>query len=770
MKAIYYALKNLMHHLNGNLIKVISIGLGLTLSILLFARVAFEMSYDSNYRDPDDLYQLFAVWIQKGERHEPSDKNMGPVAGAILENFPEEVEAATSTCRWIVAPPLYYGEVRFDEQKVMADSLFFQTMGIEVLRGNTRELINRDVIFLSDRFARKIFGDEDPMDKVVQFDKTLPMTVKGIYRALPENTRFRWEAVVSMPTMWTRNLANYSWYGGDSYEEFIRFKPNADKQSVLNRLDQMMAKYVPARMKEMGIDCTTIARPITSVYKSEEEVKSTILIMSLLALAILFITALNYVLISISSLAYRAKAVGVHKCNGASGGNILSMFLVETGAIILLALILMGFLLWQFRDFVEDTAAVTLPALFTPTHLWIPVLTVAVLFLLGGVLPGRLFAHIPVTQVFRRYTDGKKRWKRPLLFVQFAGVALIVGITTLMLMQYHHVLNKDMGYNPHNIAYGKLNFKAGEEQQAAEAFFRNLPYVEEVAAAWDIPLNGPSGNMIQNDAGQTLFSSRIMGWTTNYPELMGMKFIQGRMAQKPTEAVVNETFVRDMNWDGEVLNRIVHCGNEDYTVVGELKDYQIASFLSGAQPLITFYQEGISGVLHLKLKEPFDQSLQQLNKDAAEAYHNRDVLFLSMDHSITITYNNLRVFRNASLIATIVLFFIMLMGLTGYVSDEVRRRSKEIAIRKVNGAEASDILRLLNRDILLIALPAVIVGSLCAWYLNGLWMSIFVEQVQVGWMFYPLLALLVLVVIVVCVSLRSRHIAYENPVDSIQNE
>lgn len=122
---------------------------------------------------------------------------------------------------------------------------------------------------------------------------------------------------------------------------------------------------------------------------------------------------MNYVLISISSLSYRAKAIGVHKCSGAGSGKILGMFLLETAIIILFALLLMGLILLNFRDFIEDTTAVELGALFSLDRLWVPLLTVAILFLIGGALPGRIFARIPVSQVFRRYTEGKKRMETP---------------------------------------------------------------------------------------------------------------------------------------------------------------------------------------------------------------------------------------------------------------------------------------------------------------------------------------------------------------------
>lgn len=176
----------------------------------------------------------------------------------------------------------------------------------------------------------------------------------------------------------------------------------------------MIEKYRPEESKTK-YGYTAFVKPIRDTYRNYESVKRMRNIMSVLGFAILFIAALNYVLISISSLTYRAKAVGVHKCNGASGGKIFGMFLLETGIIIVAALLLMALVLLNFREFFEDTAAAKLSLLLAPERIWVPLTVIGVLFIVGGVLPGRLFARIPVSQVFRRYTEGKKGWKRPLL-------------------------------------------------------------------------------------------------------------------------------------------------------------------------------------------------------------------------------------------------------------------------------------------------------------------------------------------------------------------
>ena len=531
------------------------------MSILLFSRVAYEQSFDTCYKDYDNLYQIWSVFTVKGEKYPPQEQNCGPVAGAILENFPEQVEAATSTCHWMNAP-LYNENARFDERKIVADSLFFKTMGIEVLSGNpVKDLQQPNVIFLSDRFAGRIFGGENPVGKTVNYNHEKDFTVKGTYEALPENATVHPEAVISMPTLWNDGVGNYSWRGGDSYPEYIRFRPGADKSVVNARIDAMIEKYRPEEDKKK-YGYTAFVKPIRDTYRNYESVERMRNIMTVLGLAILFIAALNYVLISISSLTYRAKAVGVHKCNGASGGKIFGMFLLETGIIIAAALLLMALVLLNFREFFEDTAAAKLSLLLAPERIWVPLTVVGILFMVGGVLPGRLFARIPVSQVFRRYTEGKKGWKRPLLFIQFAGVAFICGLMCVVMVQYQYVLNKDMGYNPQRMAFANAYWNEDKESDAALRFFKGLPYVEAVTSANNTPVSGYSGSMIRDASGNVLFSTRACFYMReDYPAMMGMAFKAGRMARTKDEIIVNDTFADMMQWGNAAVGRTVDVGN-----------------------------------------------------------------------------------------------------------------------------------------------------------------------------------------------------------------
>ena len=769
MKTFYYVFQTLRRGRGGNVLKVISLGLGLTMSVLLFSRVAYEQSFDTCFEEYDRLYQVWSVFTVNGERFEPQEQNCGPVAGAILENFPDAVEAATSVCLYSATQPVYNGNVRFTDRKVMADSLFFRTMGIEVLSGDpVKELQQKDVIFLSRDLADRMFGGENPVGKVISYNHEIDLTVKGIYADLPDNATMHPQAVISLPTMWTRGWGNYSWRGGDSYPEYVRLKPGADADAINARMDAMIAKYRPEEDKKaFGYEAFIV--PIRDTYRGYDSVQRMRNIMLTLGLAMLFVAGLNYVLISISSLSRRAKAVGVHKCNGAGSGTVFAMFLLETGVILLLAVALMLALLYAFRDFVEDTAATSLANLFAPERLWVPAGTVLLLFLIGAVLPGRMFARIPVTQVFCRYTEGKKGWKRPLLFVQFAGVAFICGLMCLVMAQYHYVITRDMGFSTDRMVACYLGL-SNEEADRAYTFFRGLPYVEELTAAGSHPLWGYSGMMVDDEAGQPLFSTRFDYVMENYPTVMGMTMLQGRAPRQSDEVIVNETYAELMHWGSQVVGRTVGGEGARYKVVGLLKDFNIEGFYNEPMPFIGTYRRHFSGALTLRLKEPFGENLVKLNRDAAEAFPTKMVDFQSSHRQMEELYNPVRVFRNATMVAGVVMFFVMLMGLLGYTADEVQRRSKEIAVRKVNGAEATDILSLLSRDVLYVALPAVIVGILASWYVNGLWMEQFAQRVEMNPALYIIIGIAVLALIWACVVGKAWRIANENPVVSLKTE
>ena len=762
MRQLYYTIRTLLRGWGTNLTKIISLTLGLFIGILLFSRVVFELSFDSQYKEADKLCVINATYTIGGEVKEPTQTVMGPVPGAIHDAFPEYIESATVVSSWYGENTLFKGNIRLQPKIVMADSLFFHTMGIEVISGAPRELTNPEVVFVSQSFAREAFGGENPIGKTLLYNKNMPMTVKGIYADTPENCSLQHDVVISFATIVKNDWQYTGWDGGDSFQGFIRLKEADGIDEVNARIDAAIEKHMSYE-PESGWVLKYSLQPLRQVHAEKEAVHKMILIMSLLAVAVLFIAAMNYVLISISSLARRAKAVGVHKCNGASNGTVFSMFLWETGVIILVSLLLVFLIMLNFREKIEDIASASLTSLFAWNTLWVPLVVILVLFLISGVLPGRLFSLIPVTQVFRRYTDRKSGWKRTLLFVQFAGVTFIFGVLCVVLFQYNRIMTKDLGYNPDRVACVYQYF---EDSESALDQLRLLPMVEGASVAEDAIISGYGGQPMQDEQGKTLFTARLSTCTYDYLSFMGVKIVDGKSFDAPMQVVVNEEFARRIGWaDGVVGKRYM-----DYLIVGVMNDYPVNSFYEKQKPVALIGNYTMNGCYHVRLKAPFDENLRALNQKMTEMFPAADVVFKSLRQALDDQYQSIRRFRDAVVLAFFSILIIALMGLIGYVNDEVQRRSKEISIRKVNGAGTVDILSLLSTDILWTAFPAVVLGAVASYFIGEKWLEQFAEKIDLMVAWFALIALIVIAIILLSVVAKAWRIANENPVNSIKSE
>lgn len=771
MKQIYYSWRAMSGPGNSNAIKIISVALGLLMTILLMSRMALNHSFDTCYENHRQLYQLWMQYTINGNTLDRQQQCLGKLAGAIYEELPEMVVAATTTSR-NMGQGLFRGDTKFSEKAIAADSLFFKTMGIEVLKGDpVIDLTQKDVVYLSESYALMIFGGDDPIGEVLKYNNEWELTVKGIYRDLPDNVTTPHKAVISMPSLWSREWGNYSWNGGDSWPEFIRVADGVDPVELNRRINEMLQKNLPdTESLQLVID----AAPLTDTYMSNDEVRRMDRIMLVLSLALLFITTLNYVLITIASLSKRAKSIGIHKCNGAGSPTIFSMFIIETLMVLGCALVLMVILTLAFGDMIKDTINITPKQMLEPSRLWVPISVMIIFVLIGGIIPGRIFSRIPVSNIFRRFSSRRNPWTRTLLCVEFAGVTFIVCMMTVAALQYHEVMNHDLGYNPERVVIAEVPGQSAKEVDAAYNALRDLPVIEGLSASYYNPVWGYSGMMVSDNSGNDLFSSRYDACINGYIDFMGMTLIKGREPRDDNEIAVNEEFARLMNWGDDIVGRIVpessKIAKHPVTVTGLLRDFNIGGFFEEPMPYLMFYSRYFYPTMYLRVMEPFKQNLMQLEESMKELFPAYDIEFSLMEKEISDTYENVRQFRNATVMACVVILFITLMGFIGYIRNEVQRRGKEIAIRKVNGAESHHLFSLLIRDIVSIAVPSIIAGAVAAWFTGKIWLEQFTVEVNFLAGYYILASIAVLVAIVLCVYVMTRKIVNENPVIRLKNE
>ena len=768
MKQLYYTIQTLLRGRGSNIIKVISLTLGLLVGILLFARVAFELNYDSYYSEPENLCITLRTGISDGIKKEPNIDNYGKLAEAIRENFPDEVEDATVLDLFSQSP--LYHEGKKMEHVILATSKshVFSTLGIKVLLGDVSQLDRVDVIFISRSLARRLFADANPIGKTINIEIDYPLTVQGVFEDIPENTEFHFDGVYSFDTRSKQYGSERGGWGYDSsYHCMVRFRNPDEREKVEVRMPELLKKYIH-NYKGQSEEYSFMTPSQYHLQKPES--RKIVMILSILGFAILLVAGMNNVLISVSSLAQRAKSVGIHKCNGASDGHIYRMFLYESALLILLSLLFVTVLLFTFKLEIEDLSGASLKALFTWQTLWVPILVSLVLFLVIGLFPGKLFAAIPVTQVFHRFTAHRFVWKRSLLFIQFAGIAFILGLLMVILLQYHQVMTRDMGYKVDNLAVGWSPYR---EIDKMDGILRGLPIVEEFCNASTIIYGGYMGQPYTDAHGKE-FMGRIEFVDEHYVPVMGLQIIKGRNIQQDKEILINEEMVRQIGWTDSPIGKNLEDGKNNFgTIVGVVKDYVVQSAYMPQAPVALMSNLEWMNVLNKRniiLKEPFGENLAKINSLMKEAFPTVDIVFRSARQEIDKQYQEVRRFRNVVIIASIAILLIALMGLFGFVNDEIQRRSKEIAIRKVNGAEVPDILRLVSGNIFWTALSAVLVGIVFAYIVSNKWLEQFSDRVSVNGGHFLVVIIIILLLIMGSVIGRSWNVANENPVNSIKNE
>lgn len=773
MRHLYYTLQTLLRGHGGTAEKIISLTLGLAMGVLLFAQIAYELSFDRFYPNPDTLVMLRMRNVTKGAP-EP-EYNYGtyrPAAADLSEAFPELVESACLTSNFW-RPAFYKDDKKLDDiQTLFADTAYFATTGLTLLKGDPKDLGVHSNAFISESMARQLYGDESPIGKELSVEKLYNVTIRGVYADVPRNSIMPHDLLLPMAAMdWAYGAG--TWGTNNLYGVLFRLKQPADVEAMNSRIQKAVEQYTDPHL---GDDVVTeySVQPLYKVYRSLPDSTRRLVILGVLGFSIFFVSILNYVLRAVAAMSRRAKQVGVHKCSGADGWHILSMFLWETGLLVAASILCGGALLWLLRGQVEELLGSRLSDLFTWQTLYVPLGTVLLLFLVAGVVPGRIYARIPVTQVFRRYTDGKRSWKRGLLTVQFIGVAFIGGLLLTTVWQYHDLMTRSVGFRAEGLAVGMVTGNIERAQGVADAI-RREPYVEAVAGSGTSLLAHYSTNRLTDNQGNFICPLHFTLMDKEMPQVTGMTLLEGHWPQHRGEAVVGRTTVETLKWGDTAIGRKLPVDpswarlEEQPVVTGVVEDVRNMGFFQG-QTCTAFILNDRVRTFNVRLKAPLDDNLKRLNTFIKSAYPDLSLEFTTYQDIRREQNASVSTFRNTVWVTTACIILIVLMGLIGYVSDETQRRSKEIAVRKVNGAEASDILRLLSVDILKIAVLAVAAGMAAAWYVSGQWMQQFADSRLLSPAWYALLALLLLVLIVAVVVLKAWRIANENPVLSIKSE
>lgn len=780
------------------IIKVLSLGVGMAIAVILIAKVCFELSYDNVYKDIDRIYKIRTGAVMQGE-----DKDFGQVSGAIAPGFKAEVPGVLEATRFT---GIFNSEnfIIDDEgskvaaEHLLADSCFFRIFNRQFLAGEPEKALRSwsGDVAISKTFAEKLGGVGAAVGKQVanEDNPNLKLTVCGVYEDFPKNGSIHADVILSIEAMSQRSLSN--WVGNDRYVAFVKLAEGVDPASLKDAIHEMQKAHQPLEeMEKSGLTLWYFLSPLATEHSSRPEVRNLVFILSIIAALLLLVSIMNYVLVAISDVIRRAREVGVRKCYGAESWDINKILLKETAGNLVLSLVVAALLVLAFRGAIESLLGVPVQDLITPLSVWIVICVVVLVFLVSAIIPAQMFTRIPISSAFRGYKESKRRWKISLLSFQFAINAVLVSLVLIVSFQYRKVLNTDPGYEYRNLVYETFPSYDQTKMNAIAGALRSLPEVEAAELTYTLPFEKASGNNVYlpGDDRELFNIADEYGASEGFFDMMGFRLVEGSVPKGPNDVAVSKSFVTKMaafaDWSDGAVGKIVNISEHDQvTICGVYEDYVIGDVTDmDDRPSVRFcwnrdfYTEADkdvdkydwSGLMHtivIKLSEVTPASMRKVEKTIKEVAPDSDAEVKSYSETLVNMYDSTKQMKRTYELGSLFALLIAVIGLISYVRDENYRRSAEIAVRKVNGAQSSEIVSMLVTDILKVAVFAVIVGDTAAWLVAHYWLQQFAVKIALNPLFFIAADIIVLAIIVSVIVIGSLRIAHTNPVESLKNE
>jgi putative ABC transport system permease protein len=801
MLASYYktALRQIGRSRFHSLLNITGLSVGIVFTLLIAVYSWSEWNVNHELKDYRRQYILTSDWKDPNLGYPLA--TLGPLAKALKENYPSLV---ANYYRFDgVTVIVANGDKEFREELQMGDSSFLPMYGFPLLHGDAVTALDRPfTVVITDDRAIKFFGTTDVVGK------DLTIINNGGQRG-----RFRITGVLKKPglnsvtRLTTDNTifvsaANLEWFGrnmnwsNDHIANYIELQPGVSPEE----LDQPLRHLI--RMNAQPVFAANLrvrAEPLTSYYLQADggAVQKMIYTLSFIAVFILGMAMINFINLSVSRSDVRMKEIGIRKVLGSLQRQLRNQFLAESIGLSLLSTVIALFLYAILRPVFSSMLNRELPSLLAlPPLAWaLIVLFGTITGWLAGLYPAILLSSVPTISVLKGKTGpvGRHiRLRKGLVGFQFA-TALIVFVGAIIISEQISLFFSDrLGYNKQYILAAQLprdwSPQGVRRMEQIRSVFASMLQVSQATLSFEIPNGANSGNvsLIREGgdpgrplAAQSLVSDAHYAATYQIPMAAGVffQFTPGDGVPDSTRVVLNETAARALGWKTalEAIGQHVRITDisQVFIVSGVVKDFHFDGMGSAIQPEVftTVNTWNIYRYFSFKLK-PGDiaADIRALQRQWSALMPGAPFEYRFMDDALKAVYDRELRLRKAASMATVLAFIIVLMGVVGLVSGSVRRRTREIAIRKVIGAGVPGIIRLFLREYLPVLLIAGFIACALSDCVMQRWLNDYATRIHItAWPFVLAIGSLGMVVVVLIV-VQTLSVALANPIRSLRAE
>jgi putative ABC transport system permease protein len=768
---------------------------GLTLAytscIVIYLHVRNETSYDKHNQDYDRIFRVVKDFVNDDNSFLPDATTPPALAWAIKQEIPEVEEVTKLIPNWGSKFLVRYGDkVFYEKGRYRADSSILKIFSYKFLEGNSANALSKpQSVIISRSMEKKYFGDEQALGKTIEIGEgeNRAYAVTGVIEDIPEQSHFHFDFLISLSSNSVRlnsNWSTYTWY------TYIKLKPGSSIEQVEPKIIALYKK------NDANSNYRYYTQPLTDIHlqsKLKWELGANgditfVKIFVIVGIFILLIASINYINLSISLSFNRSKEVGIRKVSGADNGKLIYQFLTEsmlTNVVsILVAIALVEALLPILK---QEFGANILGFTQQPLEVTGLIIGTALLIgLLSGLYPSLYLSAFKPAQVLKGvFQPGNQNlWLRKgLVVLQFTvSIALIAG-TILVVQQVNFIRARDLGFEKEKVLVieNLANLDDTKVQNLRDAFLQ-ASQVENVGGSSGIfaGQNATTGAVVKGSKEGAIINFAMVDH--DYLSVMNLQFKHGRNFSRefPSDTIdrviLNEAALRDLGITGNPVGMLItdNPGAEKvryFTVLGVVKDFHFANLRDEIKPYMFLLDEKAVDNFAVKISSTdLHATLDALKNTWNSIEPDRPFQYFFLDENLEKLYKADENFKIVFSALTIGAIYIACSGLFAIATFFIRRRTKEIGIRKVMGASVAQITWLVSAEFIFIVLLANLMAWPIAWYGMDSWLSGFAYRIQIGAGSFLIAGVLAILMAAMTISFQSIKSAFANPVDSLRND
>ena len=778
-----------------SILNILGLTIGITFSVFLIFYIKDELSYDRYHKKSDRIYRIVS-YIQEKDKNTNWTLTQMPLGPTLKKDFPEVEEMVRLQNRERTL--FKNGDNNFYETKIYyADSTLFNVFSNKFVEGDAAHALNEPFsIVISKTLAQKYFGKN-----TTAVGKTL-RTVYDVYKVtaviedVPKNSHIRYDMLISMSTLLRGNNQNnqFNWGNFNNFT-YVLLKPGSNPAALNKKLVAVYDKYVASLFAQFNVKMHYGVQPITDIHlhsnleQEPEELGSMsyIWIFSAVAFFMLLIACINYMNLTTARSARRAKEIGIRKVTGSTKKQLVLQFLSEsllTAFIAVLLSVLLVILLLHFFNSVSGKEF-TLNTVLQPSNILLLLGITLFTGLIGGSYPAFYLSSFKPVSVLKgalSKASGNVNLRRTLVVLQFSISMIMLICTWVVYSQLSYLQKKDLGFNKDHVMTVTIN--TGEDERpkisAMNNEFRSLSGIKEVGAGYSYP-GSKNLNLnlfhIQTNTGYVDKAVECYAVDEHFLDALNIPVVKGRNFLNLTDTlhsiIVNESMVKHFGWDDPLGKRVKFPGDTSahyLEVVGVVKDFNQKSLYNPIAPLLLFYGPN-SNVIQLKINSGDIKSTIAKVEASWKKYFPQlpfEYKFLDEDFNSQYAADQKRgkIFAAFSIL-TIIITCLGLLGLTAFTTQQ---KQKEISIRRVMGASIVQVVTMITKSYLWLALIAAVIAFPVAWYFMHNWLQVFSYNPGLSIIPFIVSGFIIVLTAAITAMYHSAKAALSNPVKSLRSE